>query len=269
MQSNDTSAISAAGLLGVRIETADLPRALRTYEAICGTTPRSVGRAPSGDRDRAAFALGDAVIQIVSVGPDDHPKGLASVLFTVPDLEAAARALVAAGAMLRTRDGRLEIDRGWAGVAVEVRERAEAPGTAVDAHRSASAGAVLDHVALLVGDLGEMAARWTAILGTPPAALGVHPLGVCLAARFVLGDRMIELVAPLPERDSALRTRHERAGDGPFGLAIIATDLERTIGAVSAVGARILDQPPHRIVHPSDAGGIPVQLTPRVHHEHP
>ena len=75
---------------------------------------------------------------------------------------------------------------------------------------------------------------------------------------------MIELVAPLPDQASPLKTRLDRFGEGPFALALVANDLETTVAAVAESGAKLIDQPPHIIVHPSDASGVPIQLTPRV-----
>ena len=107
-------------------------------------------------------------------------------------------------------------------------------------------------------------AKQYALLGFPPAHIGVHPLGTAFAARFLIGTRMIELLSPLAGSDSPLTARLARVGEGPYGLAIIAHDLDAALERVTAVGARIIEQPPHLIVHPSDAAGVPIQLTPRV-----
>jgi hypothetical protein len=125
---------------------------------------------------------------------------------------------------------------------------------------------MLDQVALLVTDVTAMAHRGSLILGGPPAQLGMHPLGTSVAARFLLGDRMIEWLAPLPNQAAPLSKRLDRFGEGPFALARIAHDLDAMVAAVSAVGARIIDQPLQTIVHPSDASGVAIQLTPRVQH---
>ena len=119
---------------------------------------------------------------------------------------------------------------------------------------------------MLVGDIAEAAPRWEIVLGTAPDSCGVHPLGTAMAARFLLDRRMLELVAPLPGKPSALRERLERRGEGPFALAIVASDLERTRAAIAAAGARIMYRPPHHIVHPADTAGVPLQITPQVHH---
>ena len=87
-----------------------------------------------------------------------------------------------------------------------------------------------------------------------------------MTSRFLVGERMIEILAPHPDRTSALTARLATAGDGPYALALVAADLVATVATVEAAGVRVLDQPPHLIIHPGDAAGVPIQLTPRVRH---
>jgi len=189
------------------------------------------------------------------------PNGLERLMIEVTDVEMTANVLNAIGAKIKWRDNALQISRAWAGILIEVRVRAPA----AKPHLGA-AGVMLDQVALLVTDVTAMAHRGSLILGGPPAQLGMHPLGTSVAARFLLGDRMIEWLAPLPNQAAPLSKRLDRFGEGPFALARIAHDLDAMVAAVSAVGARIIDQPLQTIVHPSDASGVAIQLTPRVQH---
>jgi len=205
------------------------------------------------------FAIGDA--QLTLLPSDDGRRGIERFVIEVAELGATHDELRSTGADAKRNGDCLQIDRTWAGVHVELRAL-----TAEQGRSNQPAGAKLDHVAILVADTELMARRWSAIVGAPPAHAGVHPLGTTMAARFMLGDRMIEVLAPLPDTPSPLRTRLEKVGDGPFALAIIANDLDATTTAVSNSGARLLDQPPHVVVHPSDASGVPIQLTPRVNH---
>ena len=189
------------------------------------------------------------------------PNGLERLVIEVTDVEMTANVLNAIGAKIKWRDNALQISRAWAGILIEVRVRAPA----AKPHLGA-AGVMLDQVALLVTDVTAMAHRGSLILGGPPAQLGMHPLGTSVAARFLLYDRMIEWLAPLSNQAAPLSKRLDRFGEGPFALARIAPDLDATVAAGSAVGARIIDQPPHIIVHPSDASGVAIQLMPRVRH---
>ncbi len=207
------------------------------------------------------FVLGDALLTLTGGDDGSIRRGIERLVVEVADLDAAEDELRSMGAHAERDGNTVQIDREWAGVHVELHAL-----TAEHDRPARPAGAVLDHVAILVADTELMARRWAAILGEPPAHAGVHPLGTSVAARFLLGDRMIELLTPLPDTASPLQTRLGRFGQGPFALAIIANDLDTTTAAVSDSGARLIDQPPHIVVHPSDASGVPIQLTPRVHH---
>lgn len=252
-----TEPTSTAQLTGVVIRSTDLDRDTAVYAAITGTAP-SAGEAsqPTG---RAVFVIGNAHITLLP--SDSGQRGIERFVIEVADLDATHDDLRSAGADAKRDGDCLQVDHTWAGVKVELRA------LAAEQDRSTQpAGAALDHVAILVADTELMAQRWTAIVGAPPAHAGVHPLGTTMAARFMVGDRMIEVLAPLPDTPSPLRTRLDQVGNGPFALAIIANDLDATTAAVAATGARLLDQPPHIVVHPSDASGVPIQLTPRVNH---
>jgi catechol 2,3-dioxygenase-like lactoylglutathione lyase family enzyme len=253
-------------LSGVDIRSTDLDHDIGVFAAITGTTPTSLDERSAAFTDRAEFAIGDAHVTLSTSNEvaGSARRGIERLIIEVADLDAADNELRSVGAAAEREDNVVQISREWAGVHVELRTL-----TTEQERPTRPAGAVLDHVAILVADIELMATRWAAILGGPPAHAGVHPLGTSIAARFLLGDRMIELLAPPSETASPLQARLDRFGQGPFALAIIANDLETTITAVSDSGARLIDQPPHIVVHPSDASGVPVQLTPRVHHETP
>jgi len=254
-----TEPTSTARLTGVVICSTDLNHDTAVFAAIAGATPTKPGEGALAPIDRVVFAIGDA--QLTLLQSDGKQRGIERFVIEVSDLDAAHAELRSAGADAKRNGDSVQIDHTWAGVQLELRAL-----TAEEDRTTEPAGAVLDHVAILVADTELMAQRWTVIVGAPPAHAGVHPLGTTMAARFMLGDRMIEVLAPLPDTPSPLQTRLDKVGDGPFALAIIANDLDATTTAVAAAGARLLDQPPHIVVHPSDASGVPIQLTPRVNH---
>lgn len=252
-------------LIGVTIGSTDLPRHRKVYEAITGVAPvaqrlgsGSVAGQVSGapNEQTAVFALGDARVMLIPT----TSAGLRQLCIRVASVDGAASRLREAGATFESRNGQLIVDERWPAMEVALVEQPNGMELGV------SAGAVLDHVAVLVADVAAMARRWTVLLGVEPVHVGVHPLGICLAARFLLGGRMIELVSPLEGQAPALHERLRRAGDGAFALALIGSNAEATRAAVAAAGARVVHQPPHWIVHPGDAAGVPVQITPRVHH---
>jgi catechol 2,3-dioxygenase-like lactoylglutathione lyase family enzyme len=84
----------------------------------------------------------------------------------------------------------------------------------------------LDHVSVLVRDLGEATRAWSEILGRPPSFRGEHQdLGACNAL-FRLRNTSLELVAPTRETTYSawLRKRLEREGEGLFVLGFATDD---------------------------------------------
>ena len=252
-------------LIGVTIGSTDLPRHRKVYEAITGVASAAerfgagsvVGQFSGGpDELTAVFDLGGARVVLTPTASG----GLRQVCIRVASVDVAADRLREAAATFGSRIDQVVVDERWSAVEVVLVEQPHGMELGI------SAGAVLDHVAVLVADVAAMAQRWTVLLGVEPAHVGVHPLGTCLAARFLLGGRMIELLSPLEGQAPALHERLRRAGEGAFALALIGPSAEATLAAVAAAGARVLHQPPHWIVHPGDAAGVPVQITPRVHH---
>ena len=134
--------------------------------------------------------------------------------------------------------------------------------------RPKSGDAHLDHVAIRVGNLGTAGRRWETITGMPAHHMGVHPIshGTFEATRLEMGERMIELVSPVPGQPSPLAERLASHGEGVVTVAIPASDIDVALGRLRAIGARVLHQEPHWLVHPKDASGVLIQLTPRVLH---
>lgn len=127
---------------------------------------------------------------------------------------------------------------------------------------------VVDHVAIAVEDLADATAAWRAATGAPAEIIGPHPIsgGSFEAARLTLGTRMIELIAPVAGRDSAVAARLTRAGEGPMALALPAVDLDRTRARLDDAGVRTVFAEPHWLVHPANPAAVLIQLTPRVAH---
>ncbi|MCP3937469.1 MAG: hypothetical protein GY708_19115 [Actinomycetia bacterium] len=127
---------------------------------------------------------------------------------------------------------------------------------------------IFDHIALGVLDLAEARAAWIRLTGLQPHDVGVHPVsgGAFEAVRFELGHRMIELVSPAQGVQSPMSTRLAKYGDAALALALPANDLAAKVAELETAGMTVLDQPPHRLVHPRNTGGVMVQLTPRVEH---
>ncbi len=140
--------------------------------------------------------------------------------------------------------------------------------TPTPAPRSAPADVIVDHVAIVVADLDESARHWAATIGAPAELIGIHPAsaGTLTAARFTVGDRMVELVSPIPNTDSAIASRLGRVGEGPLALALPAKDLEAKRRQLTEADVKLSWREPHWLVHPANPAGVLIQLTPRVRH---
>jgi catechol 2,3-dioxygenase-like lactoylglutathione lyase family enzyme len=241
----------AAQLVGVDVAVADLASAANVYRIVCGIEPERVGKG-------VRFRLGDAAVRLVR---EAAAAGVRSIELAIPDLAARGRALGESGVSFRPSGSGLTIPAD------------EANGLAVllvdgSASEDAPAAARLDHVAVRVADLADAMRRWTAITGEVGVDMGVHPVsnGAFTAARFVLGERMIELIAPVDGVSSAVAERLQSHGEGPAVLALPVEDVDSVRAGLESAGVRVLRQDPHWMVHPKDAGGVLVQLTPRVAH---
>jgi catechol 2,3-dioxygenase-like lactoylglutathione lyase family enzyme len=220
------------------------------FSAICGAPFESANQTRQQAVGRALITLDDAL---------GRPQGLQFIRFGTADLAAVRTDLNERKVDFIDAD-ELTIPAASAN-GVEVRL-----GNPLTIATDANVPARFDHVALAVADLDEAAARWAAITATEPVHLGEHPLGKFNATRFISGPHMIELVSPKRGVDSPIATRLEQRGEGVMAVAIIASDLDDARSRISAAGLRLVEDPPHVYVHPRDAAGILVQLTPRLAH---
>lgn len=258
----------------VPVGTPDIEKTIPVYTAICGVEP-SRHTSPDKTAMLARFYLGEAMVELVQ--PIGQPKGgiggavarrlgragagVHLVCLPGDDPAVIAAMLVEHGAeVFSVGDHRYVHPRSANGVLVQLTPRRDfgPPPPFGDAH--------FDHVAIAVADLDQACDCWGKILGGPPDTKGPHPLGTFDAARFLLDERMIELVAPRSGVESAVSKRIASVGEGVTVLTLVAPDLDFTLQRVKAAGARVVHQEPHWFVHPRDASGVLVQLTPRLEH---
>ena len=242
-------------LAGVRIETADLTRTVEVYRCLSGIASEPV-EANSGEVD---VPLAGARLTIV---PTTQMSGVTGISLLVPDLPASIGALHDIGVDVASESGGIRIEAALAnGIEVSLLS-AESEGP------PGNASARLDHVALRVRDLETASSIWSAITGTPGQQMGIHPIsgGAFIAARFLLGGRMIELIAPVAGVESQIASRLASHGEGVAALALPVDDVAAARARLERIGARVFRQDPHWMVHPKDAAGVLVQLTPRVAH---
>ena len=252
------------------------PRALNVYHAICGGET-VVHTSRDGTARYTRFYLDDAVVELAEPLADPtHGQGaeiarrmqrsgpgVHLVCAPVADLVARCAALEADGVLLLRNDGHVYVHPRHAnGVLLQLTPRREF------APRPVAGDARFDHVAIRVRDLVVAARRWEIITGVTANHLGIHPIsnGAFEAARIELGARMIELISPVPGQQSPLADRLASHGEGVAAVAIPANDIDATLTRVRETGARVVRQEPHWMVHPKDAAGVLIQLTPRVQH---
>ena len=146
-------------------------------------------------------------------------------------------------------DGENAVRRGIERLVIEVND------LEVTAHELARAGAKIERFedALLISR------QWAGVL------VEVRGQRTEDDKAFGAADVVLDHVAILVDDVPGMADRWAVITGGPPAHSGVHP-LGTSIAAVSAVGARLVDQPPHIIVHPSDASGVPVQLTPRVHH---
>lgn len=252
----------------------DEPRALAVYQAICGGAP-ATHVSHDGTARYTRFYLEDAMIELAE--PLGDPAlgqggeiarrmsragpGVHLVCLPVADLDTRTAALQAEGVPLLRNDGHVYVHpRAANGVLVQLTPRREF------GPRPEPGDACLDHVAIRVCDLDAAARRWEAVTGATAQRMGVHPIsrGTFEATRLEMGARMVELISPVPEMPSPLADRLASHGEGVVAVAIPANDIEATLARLRAAGARVLRQEPHWMVHPKDAAGVLIQLTPRI-----
>jgi methylmalonyl-CoA/ethylmalonyl-CoA epimerase len=131
----------------------------------------------------------------------------------------------------------------------------------------------LDHVAIAVRDLEEWTRRFEVLLGRPVSFRGSIPEDHVLTAQFHLGETKLELIAPSADQGAVAR-RLRDAGEGVYLIAVRVDDLEATLARLREQDVRLVGDPGpgrpiigHVFVHPKEAGGVMIQLTPRARQE--
>ncbi len=234
----------------VHIACDDVQRAAQVYSTIAGTG------AVAGDRT-TVIPVGSA--EIVLARPKaEQLSGVVGVDITVGSVADRIGPLASVG--IEAADFGDHSHFGLSGLDVSISEEAPADPVHATAH--------LDHVAVVIQDLGTGSAQWEAATGVDAHHMGLHPIsnGAFSASRIVLGEAMMELISPTPGVASAVASRLAAIGEGPAAVAIPVDDVDACREALEAIGARVIRSDPHWMVHPKDAAGVLVQITPRVRH---
>lgn len=222
-------------MIGFTVACDDIERAAETFAAITGGNVQVNG-------ERATVRFSDVEIAITSLSTAGvESPGVCAVQLSTDSPTNISGATVN-------------------GVVVDIVQPGEDRGPVGDVE--------LDHVALAVGDLQAANQAWAGLTGVEPHEMGLHPIsnGAWHATRVLLGGRMIEILSPTPGVESPMADRIAKRGDNVIAVAMPAHDLDAKLAYLQSQGIAVLDQPPHKMVHPRYTGGVLVQLTPRVEH---
>ncbi len=96
----------------------------------------------------------------------------------------------------------------------------------------------VDHLILVVRDLGQAEENYTRILGRAPSWRGTHPGMGTANVLYRLANTYVELLAPVGDGPNAVAlTRHlDQNGEGLFGLALAVADADKAVAAFRARG---------------------------------
>ena len=125
----------------------------------------------------------------------------------------------------------------------------------------------IDHVALVVGDIGEALGFWRDSLGIELEHQEDVPREKSAIAFLPVGGSEIELVQPTSE-DSGVAKYLEKRGPGMHHICLEVDDIEGMLRQLKAKGVRLIHEEPviaesgkkYAFIHPKAAFGVLVEL---------
>lgn len=126
----------------------------------------------------------------------------------------------------------------------------------------------IDHLAIAVPSIQDVAPLYAAILGTPLEGEEEVPDQGVRVGFFRVGESNIELLEPLA-RDTKVGKFLEQRGPGLHHVSLEVEGLEKMLEELSALGVRLIDKKPRQgadnrriaFIHPSSTGGVLVELS--------
>jgi methylmalonyl-CoA/ethylmalonyl-CoA epimerase len=128
----------------------------------------------------------------------------------------------------------------------------------------------VDHLGVVVRDLGAAIPQWEILLGVAVAHREqVTDQGVEVAS-LPVGETEIELICPIQEGTGIARYLEKR-GEGLHHVCFLVENLEEELRRLAEAGVRLIDQKPrvgaggHAVafLHPSATGGVLTELKER------
>jgi methylmalonyl-CoA epimerase len=128
----------------------------------------------------------------------------------------------------------------------------------------------IDHIAIAVEDIEKAMEVYENLFGIRPDHREYIPAFGVETATFRLDSTDIELIEGKKE-DSSIRRFTEKNGPRIHHIAFLVDDIDETMKALEAKGARFVDEKPRRgkegtrvaFLHPSSTGGILYELVER------
>ena len=125
----------------------------------------------------------------------------------------------------------------------------------------------IDHIAIVVEDIGASLAFWRDTLGLDLSQVLEVPEQQASIAFLPTGDSEVELVQPTTT-DSGLARYLNKRGPGIHHICFEVDDIVQTLADLKARGVRLIDETPKSgtggkklaFVHPESANGVLVEL---------
>lgn len=125
----------------------------------------------------------------------------------------------------------------------------------------------INHIGIAVKSLDEALPFYRDILSMAFAGIEEVPEQMVRVAMLQVGESMIELLEPTSE-ESPVAKYIEKNGAGIHHIAYEVVDIEASIAALQAVGARMIDEKPRTgahgtriaFIHPKSSCGVLTEL---------
>jgi methylmalonyl-CoA/ethylmalonyl-CoA epimerase len=129
----------------------------------------------------------------------------------------------------------------------------------------------IDHVAVLVADVGAAAAKYKELFGLVGGQREVVASQKTEAMLLPVGESNIELIAP--KGNDSLEKFLTKRGPGLHHIAIEVEGIEAALALLKGLGVPLIDEAPragargHKVafVHPKATGGVLVELVEPAH----
>lgn len=125
----------------------------------------------------------------------------------------------------------------------------------------------VDHIAVVVADMGAALGFWRDALGLPLAGTESVAAEAVDVAFLPAGESRVELLLPTTD-DSGIAKYLDKRGPGMHHLCLAVTDITATLAQLRAHNIELINEEPrtredgtrYAFVHPKSTGGVLVEL---------